>query len=201
MSIQDEITRISGQVIQQTDLIGEIKDALIEKGAGSIEEGIKLMANRGITSFADYDMTSIGDYTFYRQASMTSIQTPNVTTIGRNAFSFCGELQSVRFPLCTSYGGDCFSYCYKLAHADLGKPTSIPSWLFASNKLLTVCIIRTEIVPTLTAVNAFNGTPIASGSGYVYVPYALVASYKSTANWTTYANQIRAIEDYPDICG
>ena len=35
MSIQDEITRISGQVIRQTDLIAEIKDALIGKGAGS----------------------------------------------------------------------------------------------------------------------------------------------------------------------
>lgn len=35
MSIQDEITRISGQVIRQTDLIAAIKDALIGKGAGS----------------------------------------------------------------------------------------------------------------------------------------------------------------------
>ena len=44
-------------------------------------------------------------------------------------------------------------------------------------------------------------TVIASGTGYVYVPSALVNSYKSATNWSTYADQIRAIEDYPDITG
>jgi hypothetical protein len=29
----------------------------------------------------------------------------------------------------------------------------------------------------------------------------LVDSYKTATNWSKYATQIRAIEDYPDICG
>ena len=54
---------------------------------------------------------------------------------------------------------------------------------------------------TLGGKGAFNMSPIASGTGYIYVPAALVDSYKAASNWSTYANQIRAIEDYPDICG
>ena len=44
-------------------------------------------------------------------------------------------------------------------------------------------------------------TKIHSGQGYVYVPAALVDSYKAAANWQNYADQIRAIEDYPEITG
>ena len=53
----------------------------------------------------------------------------------------------------------------------------------------------------LEKTSAFKDTPIESGTGYVYVPSALVDSYKSATNWSTYADQIRAIENYPDITG
>lgn len=48
---------------------------------------------------------------------------------------------------------------------------------------------------------AFAFSKIEKGGGYIYVPSALVDAYKAATNWSTYANQIRAIEDYPDICG
>ena len=54
---------------------------------------------------------------------------------------------------------------------------------------------------TLANTNAFTNTPIKSGAGYIYVPAALVDSYKAATNWSVYADQIRAIEDYPDITG
>jgi hypothetical protein len=53
----------------------------------------------------------------------------------------------------------------------------------------------------LASPNAFNNTPIKSGTGYIYVPATLIDSYKSATNWSTYAAQFRAIEDYPEICG
>ena len=56
-------------------------------------------------------------------------------------------------------------------------------------------IIRSDTVCTLNSTNAFTGTP------YIYVPSALVNSYKTATNWSSYAAQIRAIEDYPEICG
>ena len=72
---------------------------------------------------------------------------------------------------------------------------------FYGNKKLVTLIIRTQAVAKLNATSAFRDTLIASGTGYVYVPSALVDSYKAATNWSTYANQIRAIEDYPDITG
>lgn len=41
-----------------------------------------------------------------------------------------------------------------------------------------------------------NGTPIANGTGYIYVPSALIEQYKVAENWSTYASQFRALEDY-----
>jgi hypothetical protein len=71
---------------------------------------------------------------------------------------------------------------------------------------LEALIIRTtsNVVP-LEKTNAFYTTPIADGAAsdtcFIYVPSALVDSYKADAVWSTFANQIRAIEDYSDICG
>ena len=39
------------------------------------------------------------------------------------------------------------------------------------------------------------------GTGYVYVPASLIETYKTATNWSAFANQFRAIEDYPEICG
>ena len=49
---------------------------------------------------------------------------------------------------------------------------------------------------SLDSTNAFTGTPIASGTGYIYVPAVLIDSYKAATNWSTYAAQFRALEDY-----
>jgi hypothetical protein len=68
-------------------------------------------------------------------------------------------------------------------------------------KLKAVVIRKSDKVATLVVTNALSNTPVASGTGYVYVPRALVDAYKSATNWSTYAAQIRAIEDYPDITG
>ena len=78
--------------------------------------------------------------------------------------------------------------------------TSIGSYAFCGCSKLTTLILRSETMCTLSNTNAFSSTPIESGTGYIYVPRALVDSYKAASNWSTYANQIRAIEDYPLIC-
>ena len=53
----------------------------------------------------------------------------------------------------------------------------------------------------LDDTSVFSDTPISKGTGYIYVPKALVESYQAHEKWSTYADQFRAIEDYPDICG
>ena len=74
--------------------------------------------------------------------------------------------------------------------------TSIGSSAFYNCSALTEVIIRTTSkVCTLSNKNAFTSTPIASGTGYIYVPDDLVSSYKSATNWRTYANQIKGLSN------
>jgi hypothetical protein len=40
-----------------------------------------------------------------------------------------------------------------------------------------------------------------SSNAYIYVPAVMVDSYKADAQWSNHAVRIRAIEDYPEICG
>lgn len=101
----------------------------------------------------------------------------------------------------TSIGNYAFFSCSKLTTADFSAATSIGGYAFYSCSKLTALILRSATMATLSNTNAFSSTPIASGTGYIYVPAALVDSYKAASNWSTYANQIRAIEDYPEICG
>lgn len=68
------------------------------------------------------------------------------------------------------------------------------------------CISLTALIlrhPTaVCAMPAWPSTcPLALGEGVVYVPGTMVDSYKASSTWSTYTGEIKAIEDYPDICG
>ena len=124
-----------------------------------------------------------------------------VTTVGAYAFQNCSGLTSVSFPNVTSIGDYAFNAAHKLAKADLPKVTSIGQHGFsAANALETLILRDTETVCTLGADGLYY-TKIHSGQGYIYVPAALVDSYKETACWKYEVDQIRAIEDYPEITG
>lgn len=94
-----------------------------------------------------------------------------------------------------------FAGCSNLAKIDFDVLEEMQDSDFYGCSALTTVIIRSPAVCTMSDSNAFKSTPIESGTGYVYVPAALVDSYKAATNWSVYADQIRAIEDYPGICG
>ena len=50
---------------------------------------------------------------------------------------------------------------------------------------------------TLSNANVFTGTPIASGTGFIYVPDEAVETYKTATNWNTYASQIKGLSEIP----
>ena len=94
-----------------------------------------------------------------------------------------------------------FMGCSNLAKIDFDVLEEMKDSDFYECSALTAVIIRSPVVCTMSKSNTFHLTPIASGTGYIYVPAVLVDSYKAATNWSVYADQIRAIEDYPDICG
>ena len=133
--------------------------------------------------------------------SITEIRDNYANKIGDYAFDSCSALTTAEFSAAKSIGSYAFRYCSALTTADFSAAKSIGNVAFYSCSALTTLILRSGTMATLSDKIAFGSTPISSGAGYIYVPAALVDSYKADSKWSTYANQIRAIEDYPEICG
>ena len=179
-----------------------------------------------LTSVDLPNVVSVSSYAFSNMNNLTSINLPNATSVGSYAFSFSGNSinpLSINLPKLTRVSSNTFQYC-NLKNATLPKVTevgeygfyrsavtkidftdleSINEYAFNNCQSLTTLIIRR----TLGAVCELNGdyvfinTPIANGTGYIYVPKNQVYYYQNSVYWEDYKDQIRAIEDYPDICG
>ena len=173
-----------------SDMAGKI--AGIEAGCGDIDA----LIDRSITEISSSSVTSIGDSAFESCSSLTTANFPVATSIGNYAFESCSSLTTANFPAATSIGGSAFRYCSALTTADFPVATSIGSNAFRYCNALTTLLLRGNNVCTLSNTNAFDSTKIKSGTGYIYVPSALIEQYKAATNWSTYADQFRALEDY-----
>lgn len=96
----------------------------------------------------------------------------------------------------TEVGRWAFYSCSKLTIVDLPNVVSLKNNALGKCSTLETVILRNSQLCTIESTNALASTPIASDAGYIYVPKSLVDSYKAATNWSTYANQIRAIEDW-----
>lgn len=122
--------------------------------------------------------------------------------IGDWCFANC-LIQSVNLPNVTGIGQSSFYDCKSLVRVDVGvkQRKTLRRDTFNGCSALETCILRADAFLPMDNTSAFKGTPIESGTGYIYVPSALVDQYKAATNWTVYADQIRAIEDYSEITG
>ena len=119
-----------------------------------------------------------------------------------NGLAFCRQLQIVVLPALESSGYDMFRDDVKLEKADFGAGLNyVDRWCFENCKVLSDVIIRATSVPKMQAIDVFTSCPTFAESGTggtLYVPSALIDSYKSATNWSTilgYANnQILPIE-------
>ena len=155
-------------LIQDTTLTG-IADAIREKTGGTDPVAVSDMAGK----IAEIEAGG-GDIDSLIDRSITEISSSSVTSIGGSAFESCSSLTTADFPVVTSIGGSAFESCSKLKSL----------------------LLRGNDVCTLSSKNAFDQTPIKSGTGYIYVPSALIEQYKAATNWSTYTAQFRALEDY-----
>ena len=185
----------------------------IETGGGStVTKGIiinEFDENGYATDVSVVGMTSIPSYYFAADNDNTNrnalnkyvknIQLPaGTTSIGIGAFQYCTNLALTELPAgITSIRVFTFYGCTNLALTELPSGvTSIETGAFnGCTKLSKFALPNITSVPTLSSTNAFHSTPIASGTGYIYVPNDLVESFKSATNWSTYADQIKAISE------
>ena len=143
------------------------------QAGGDGDDVLDALIDRSITEISSSSVTFIGDSVFQGCSSLTTADFPSVTSIEGYAFRSCSSLTTTNFPVATSIGSSAFRMCSKLK-----------SLLLRGNN---VCTLNK---------NVFVSTPISSGTGYIYVPSALIEKYKKATNWSTYAAQFRALEDY-----
>ena len=194
MSIQTELARIKGA---KADLKSWVEENGVVVPDGTLIDGLVELAKTVETGGGgDTQIDGLID------RSITEISNSRVTKVGSYALALCTNLTTANIPAATSIGDGAFNDCTNLTTANLPAATTIGNYAFNKCAKLTTLILReANAVCTMSNISALSFTPIASGTGYIYVPASLVDSYKAAKNWSKYADQIRAIEDYPDITG
>lgn len=145
---------------------------------------------------ADYpNATSVQDRCFYNCTNLTTVNLKSIEVVRAYAFENCTSLTTLDLPATAYYFEDSpFKNCSNLEHL-----------ILRYNGMITVKTTNTLSTDSQAKIYFFQGTPIASGTGYLYVPKTMVSTYQDTGYWGTIIpnpeTQIRAIEDYPDITG
>ena len=204
---------------------GDAVDA-IQAGAGT--DYFKQRLARSMTEYADNESTKAGPYGFAEQVQLTTVSMPEATDIQHNCFLDCWKLTSIYFPKLIRLEYNAFRNCSSLTEFVSGESFNsrvdnstfegcksltkaefkhinnqgFGSYSLACANLITLIIRNTDAVPPISStIFGAKTTKMNKGEGYIYVPASMVDAYKAATNWSSFADQIRAIEDYPDITG
>lgn len=172
----------------------------------NVEAGVDYLAKRlngSLTSYSNAGLTGIAAYGFANCINLATLNTPNVNILGAQAIT---NTKLTEFVITTPTalrlsGLQCFRDNSVLAKVDFKNVLLFGTYTFQLCPALITVIIRNGTEVPRVSSNSFSGTPVASGTGYIYVPSAMVDAYKAATNWSAHADQIRAIEDYPEITG
>ena len=161
-----------------------------------IPDKLDLWANGTLTEYRNTEFKFPREHGFVKQYNLKKVEYTEAWTAGYYSFDRCTALETVIMPKLTEVTTCSFVDCTSLKRFDCPLLNTINGGGFQRAGLETLTIRKTDGLCVLNNVSAFAGTPIANGTGYIYVPRVLVDSYKAATNWSTYASQFRALEDY-----
>ena len=181
----------------------------ISEGGGGGGISVDDIADKSLAGSLDLQTTTIGDYAFYDFDDITTVKAPNLTTIGTAAFFSCAGLTTINFPEVTTLNAQAFSYAGNEANPitiivlpklstltgrshfdrgwfeaiDLGPNLATLSadciYHNTGRKICNNLILRrTEGVVTASTWGSIFGA-----RGTIWVPSALIESYKVATNW------------------
>ena len=211
-----------GLVMDSDVTVGGV-GAAIEKAGGDAIRTIVDGSYEG--EYRDEEMTFLRGSAFVNCKGLTRLDLPNVEVHGasfcmgcaglvsvnlpklvkcehgspQSEFNGCTSLEKLVLPRYTMVSWHMLWNCTSLRHVDWGVVTAFGD--YSTCPALETLIFRaTARLVNMGSIGSLKNTPIANGTGYIYVPRALVDRYKVATNWSVYADRIRAIEDYPEIC-
>ena len=180
------------------DLLNEelMKGVRISNVIGTIVPDEMFDGDLLLTSYP-HKITEVGNRSFRGCANLENIDLSDCISLGREAFMGCGKLTGVlNLPNMTSIG---YASLQGTSYhtVDITKTCVISGRAFKLCPNLNKLILRSSLIRcSLFDVEAMS-TPIANGTGYIYVPDALVSAYKVATNWITYASQIKGLSELP----
>jgi hypothetical protein len=180
--------------------------------------------SKNLKSVSLPNVTSVGGYAFYQCSALEELNLPLMQSAGTYAFTSI-KVPVLYFPVLetiTTYtfneittptkvimprlktaGNSSFRNSKGIVFADLAVCTKVDNLCFYfANGLKTLILRNTETMCTLQNTNAFTGTEIAKGTGYVYFPRKFLSDdnassdYRRANNWSTLAAQFRILEDF-----
>lgn len=131
----------------------------------------------GLNGFNVFSCMYLGDNALYACKNLSSVSLPFCEYVGAAAFDGCVSLPEISLPLVSQIGEDVFANCSNLSNIYLG----IDNYKMVEYKN-----------------NMFFNTPIASGTGSIYVDAALYESYINDTNWSSFSSQIVSVGDIND---
>lgn len=143
---------------------------------------------------SDKVLTAWTQYLFASCTSLQKVTLPNVTTLGHHSFDGCTSLVELNVPKAVEFGSDLI-VSTKIKVLDLPSATRFRQ-MSLRNSSLEALVLRGNTIPSVDNSNFLAGTPIANGTGYIYIRRSLVDSCKAATNIAVYASQVRALEDW-----
>ena len=197
----EEISGISGDDDYLGKLIDKQLTELVSATASGTIPGDFQNGNKNLVKIDMPMVTKIGASAFSNCSNLADVNLPNVVEIQSNAFNFAWYMPDIYFPNLEKITGYGYNFTATWAQrAYFPKLTRMEAVVgFSRADYLKTFILGASTVCTLNNSNVFENSAISWGTGYIYVPAALVDSYKAATNWSVYAAQIRAIEDYPEV--
>lgn len=189
-------------------------DTMIDR---SITEVTSNVTSVGANAFRDCEKltsavfplaTYVDGNAFLNCTALKNISFPLLETVDASAFNGCEALEEAVFPSVAEVYSSAFMNCDALETVDFHSITSIGGFAFRYGYSLRTVVIRSTSMCSLAATTVFSGcyhilgtvnatyNPDGLADGYFYVPSSLVDTYKADSVWSTFANQIRALEDY-----
>ena len=151
----------------------------------------------GITKFTGHNVTNLGRQSFNSTSSIVTIDCPNVETLGNQVFQSSG-IQYISLNKVKEVGTQMFNGATRLEIAEFDSLEKIIGGMcFYNCKELKALILRNSSVVTLAPTNAFDGSAIKNGVGFVYVYDNLVNDYRFATNWSAIADRIKGVSEIP----
>ena len=206
----DELTEELMTYTLKPDTGYNMSEAIIhvqyKAGGDESSEILNGILNDTLVNFSNAELRLLKAGLFMNSVSLRTLDLSACMMVYDSACNGCQYLYSVNLPVCVGIQPRAFMGCTMLIQLDLPTCGELYTDSFAYATRFNTLILRNTTKVKLAAsiytnYTAFEGTQITNDKGYIYVPAALIDEYKADTNWSVLANQFRAIEDYPDICG